>query len=130
MATAFSICALVQTWRQYIPTGQTEQTAVGLPDPHWLVAINALSLAAALIGNLALLLNMASRLRFTIAQPGKSVTDLTAATCWQGVLSGSADIFCYSHDRRLRICLYLTNCRHGSPDVWRKLSYNLRACYS
>ncbi|QIW99308.1 hypothetical protein AMS68_004826 [Peltaster fructicola] len=69
MATAFSICALVYGWREYLPPGTVEADASALSDPHWLIAINALSLAAALAGNLALLLNMAARLRFTIAQP-------------------------------------------------------------
>ena len=37
-----------------------EASGIALPDPHWLVAINAVSLACALVGNASLLLNMVS----------------------------------------------------------------------
>ncbi|KAL2069586.1 hypothetical protein VTL71DRAFT_14265 [Oculimacula yallundae] len=69
MASAFSICALVVTWRVEIPEGKTEAEGVRLPDPSWLIGINAAQLAIALISNLFLLLNMARRVRFSIAQP-------------------------------------------------------------
>lgn len=42
MASAFSICALVMNWREYIPPGSTEDTAINLTDPHWLVFIHLL----------------------------------------------------------------------------------------
>ncbi|PNS19623.1 DNA polymerase alpha catalytic subunit [Sphaceloma murrayae] len=69
LANAFSVCALVRGWRVYIPDGQTESTGTRIPDPTWALAINALSLVAALAANGALLLNMSRRLRFKIAQP-------------------------------------------------------------
>lgn len=69
MASAFSICALVARWREYIPPAGTEDTGQVIDDPHWLVGINAAQLAIALISNLFLLLNMARRVRFSIAQP-------------------------------------------------------------
>jgi potassium channel subfamily K len=88
MASAFSICALVVHWREYIPPGATEEDAVLIPDPSWyilrnfshffqafahfvcrLIGINAAQLVIALISNLFLLLNMARRVRFSIAQP-------------------------------------------------------------
>ncbi|KAF1810942.1 voltage-gated potassium channel [Eremomyces bilateralis CBS 781.70] len=69
IANAFSICALVQSWRSYIPEGKTENLAERIEDPRWLIAINAVSLAFALIANISLLLNMARRLPFPIAQP-------------------------------------------------------------
>lgn len=40
-----------------------------MPDPRWLIAVNSVSLAMALIANMALVLNMARRLSFAIAQP-------------------------------------------------------------
>ncbi|KAK8084965.1 hypothetical protein PG997_006236 [Apiospora hydei] len=49
VASAFSICALVQT--------------------PWLTVINAIQLAIAIISNMFLLLNMAKRVRFSVAQP-------------------------------------------------------------
>lgn len=92
MASAFSICALVENWRVMIPPGGTESNGVEEKDPRWCVfdccmlaillslsltliclhraiAINAISLALALVANFALLLNMARRLSFSIAQP-------------------------------------------------------------
>jgi potassium channel subfamily K len=86
MASAFSICALAVHWRVYIPPGAAEENGVPIDDPKWwasfiptfykiadlfprLIAINAAQLAIALISNLFLLLNMARRVRFSIAQP-------------------------------------------------------------
>ncbi|KAF2090437.1 voltage-gated potassium channel [Saccharata proteae CBS 121410] len=69
MANAFSICALVETWRVYIPPGSNETIGQRVEDPSWLLAINAVSLASAVVANGSLLLNMAQRLPFAIAQP-------------------------------------------------------------
>jgi potassium channel subfamily K len=69
MASAFSICALVVRWRNEIPPGGTEANGIDIDDPKWLVGINAAQLAIALISNLSLLMNMARRVRFSIAQP-------------------------------------------------------------
>ena len=69
MANAFSVCALVENWRVKIPPGGTEEHGIDIKDPRWLVAVNAVSLVFALIANLTLLLNMAQRIPFKIAQP-------------------------------------------------------------
>ncbi|KAL8739110.1 MAG: hypothetical protein Q9181_000221 [Wetmoreana brouardii] len=112
MASAFSVCALVENWRVIVPHGPGGNEAHGynVKDPGWyvqhrlrqewtrtlgkegkgreraswilrssamgeicefcrLIAINTISLVLALIANLALLLNMARRLSFNIAQP-------------------------------------------------------------
>ncbi|KAK4891032.1 hypothetical protein LTR27_010363 [Elasticomyces elasticus] len=69
MANGFSICALANYWRVYIPPEGTEEHGVMIPDPPWLLAINTISLACALMGNATLLLNMARRVKFSIAQP-------------------------------------------------------------
>ncbi|KAH8903140.1 voltage-gated potassium channel [Coniochaeta sp. PMI_546] len=69
VASAFSICALVRPWRQYFPPGSDIQKAEYIPDPEWLLAINGIQLGIAIIANMALLLNMTKRLRFTVAQP-------------------------------------------------------------
>lgn len=69
MASAFSICALAVHWRVWIPPGGVEEHGVYIEDPKWLVAINAVQLVIALVSNLFLLLNMAKRVRFSIAQP-------------------------------------------------------------
>ncbi|KAF2435616.1 voltage-gated potassium channel [Tothia fuscella] len=68
MATSFSICALVHNWRLYIPEGGTEAHGEKIKDPPWLIAVNAISLVLAIVANMALLLNMARRLSFAIAQ--------------------------------------------------------------
>lgn len=69
MANAFSVNALVENWRVSIPPGGTEEHGIDIKDPRFLIAVNAVSLALALIANLSLLLNMAKRVRFVIAQP-------------------------------------------------------------
>jgi potassium channel subfamily K len=60
---------LVYHWRDYIPPGTEEASGSRIFDPKWLLALNALSLVCALVGNAALLLNMTRRLKFSTAQP-------------------------------------------------------------
>ncbi|KAK8069687.1 Two-pore potassium channel 4 [Apiospora phragmitis] len=70
VASAFSICALVQYWRKHILPGSDVTKAVfDLRDPIWLTVINAIQLIIAIISNIFLLLNMAKRVRFSVAQP-------------------------------------------------------------
>ncbi|RMZ92221.1 hypothetical protein DV736_g531, partial [Chaetothyriales sp. CBS 134916] len=69
MANTFSICALVEHWREYVPAGSSADHAIHIKDPAWLVAVNSLSLAISLIANLSLFLSMTKRLPFNIAQP-------------------------------------------------------------
>ncbi|KAK5113187.1 hypothetical protein LTR85_011005 [Meristemomyces frigidus] len=79
IANGFSICALANEWRVYVPPGGTEEHGKKIMDPPWLLVsvqmqkiinvVNALSLAFALLGNGSLLLNMGRRLKFSIAQP-------------------------------------------------------------
>ncbi|KAJ5538150.1 hypothetical protein N7494_007629 [Penicillium frequentans] len=66
MASAFNVCCLAQTWRM-VPDDQNGY--LNIADPKWVVSVNALSLASALIANLFLSLNMARRVRFSLAQP-------------------------------------------------------------
>ncbi|KAF2757595.1 voltage-gated potassium channel [Pseudovirgaria hyperparasitica] len=94
MASAFSICALVEKWRVYIPEGQTEASGQAVEDPHWLIAINSVSLACALIANMALLLNMARRVSFAIAQPVTIVGWLVASALLIALVSvASSPVF-------------------------------------
>ncbi|KAI6370453.1 hypothetical protein MCOR25_004190 [Pyricularia grisea] len=69
VASAFSICALVRPWRQHMPPGTNVSQAEFVEDPSYLIAVNAVQLAVAIVANLFLLLNMARRIRFTIAMP-------------------------------------------------------------
>ncbi|CAK7265862.1 hypothetical protein SEPCBS57363_001797 [Sporothrix epigloea] len=69
VASAFSICALVRPWRQEILEGEAINTASFVKDPIWLTCINAIQLFIALASNMFLLLNMARRVRFAVAQP-------------------------------------------------------------
>ncbi|KAK5163322.1 uncharacterized protein LTR77_010695 [Saxophila tyrrhenica] len=80
MASGFNICALVQYWRQTIPPEPNDAEVLGhkIEDPEWVLIVNIFSLAAAVIGNAALLLNMARRVRFSIAQPTTITGFLTA----------------------------------------------------
>ncbi|OAX83648.1 hypothetical protein ACJ72_01997 [Emergomyces africanus] len=69
-ASAFSICSLAERWRAKLPTGGSLDNATPVTDPKWLaIAVNSISLGFALVSNFSLLLNMARRLPFPIAQP-------------------------------------------------------------
>ncbi|CAG5179043.1 uncharacterized protein ALTATR162_LOCUS9004 [Alternaria atra] len=69
VANGFSICALVEKWRVYIPPGSDEGHGSKITDPKWLIAVNSVSLVFALSANISLLLTMSRRLTFEIAQP-------------------------------------------------------------
>ncbi|KAI5917377.1 hypothetical protein F4810DRAFT_696652 [Camillea tinctor] len=81
VASGFSICALVKNWRQHIPPGSDVTKAVFVPDPSWLVAINAVQLVIAIVANVFLLLNMTKRVRFSVAQPITIVGWYISAVC-------------------------------------------------
>ncbi|KAK5987725.1 Outward-rectifier potassium channel TOK1-like protein [Cladobotryum mycophilum] len=81
VASAFSICALVRPWRQYISPGGDIQKASFELDPPWLTIVNAIQLAMAIVSNVFLLLNMTRRVRFTIAQPITIVGWYISAIC-------------------------------------------------
>ncbi|RYO98003.1 hypothetical protein DL763_002508 [Monosporascus cannonballus] len=81
VASAFSICALVEKWRQMIPPGSDITKAEFIQDPAWLLAVNAVQLVIAVIANVFLLLNMTKRVRFSIAQPITIVGWYISAIC-------------------------------------------------
>ncbi|KAJ5918329.1 hypothetical protein N7454_010704, partial [Penicillium verhagenii] len=66
MASAFNVCCLAQTWRM-VPDDNNGY--LNIADPKWVTSVNALSLVSALVANLFLSLNMARRVRFSLAQP-------------------------------------------------------------
>lgn len=126
MANAFSVCALVENWRVKIPPGGTEEHGIDIKDPKWyallfslcvqevrmnpwltgrewprLIGVNAVSLAFALIANASLLLNMARRVSFRIAQPITIVGFWMASVLLIGLIAyaGSAPGF---HARGVR----------------------------
>ncbi|KAL1746868.1 hypothetical protein HDZ31DRAFT_80905 [Schizophyllum fasciatum] len=69
LANLFSVCALVQTWRVRISSDGNERNGERVPDPHWVLAPNIVSLVLAVAANMFLLMNFGHRLRYTIAQP-------------------------------------------------------------
>ncbi|RYO89413.1 hypothetical protein DL764_008581 [Monosporascus ibericus] len=81
VASAFSICALVEKWRQMIPPGSDITKAEFIQDPVWLLAVNGVQLIIAVIANVFLLLNMTKRVRFSIAQPITIVGWYISAIC-------------------------------------------------
>lgn len=90
LANAFSICALVENWRVEVPLGGTEAHGIDVKDPKWLIAVNAVSLVLALIANLSLLMNMAKRVRFEIAQPITIVGFWSASVLLIALLSNAS----------------------------------------
>lgn len=74
LANVLSIAALVTKWRVQLPNnGQLpegkDDAGIDIPDPHWGIVLNAISLACGFAGNLALLFNFTKRIRYIIALP-------------------------------------------------------------
>lgn len=69
LANLASICALVQSWRVYIPPGGSEIHGDRVADPAWLLGINAASLVMAVIANVCILLTFAQRIRYLVSLP-------------------------------------------------------------
>lgn len=90
VASAFSICALVRPWRQSYKPGDDITDAPFIPDPSWLTIANAIQLIIALGANLALLLNMTRRLRFSIAQPLTIIGWYVSALCLMALTATAA----------------------------------------
>ncbi|CAM1505712.1 Fc.00g113490.m01.CDS01 [Cosmosporella sp. VM-42] len=81
VASAFSICALVRPWRQQLVSGGAIEEAPFVADLPWLTIVNAVQLGMALISNVFLLLNMARRVRFSVAQPVTIIGWYISAIC-------------------------------------------------
>ncbi|KAJ2897566.1 Outward-rectifier potassium channel TOK1 [Zalerion maritima] len=90
VASAFSICALVRPWRQYLPPGTEITAAPFMDDPVWLLVVNAIQLAMAIVSNIFLLLNMTRRVRFSIAQPVTIVGWYISAICLMSLAASGA----------------------------------------
>ncbi|KAG0130284.1 hypothetical protein HOY82DRAFT_520578 [Tuber indicum] len=60
---------LYRPWRLRIPPGGKYTEAWGIDDPTWLTAVNAVSLAFALVANVCLLLTFGRRIRYQLSQP-------------------------------------------------------------
>ncbi|KAE9377358.1 voltage-gated potassium channel [Stipitochalara longipes BDJ] len=126
LASAFGICAITQSWRVQNLTKAHDNMYVGtdIKDPEWLLVPNGLSLALSLLANISLLLSMANRLPFSIAQFlsilsffGSSIiliviTSLANSNTWpvpQGSsLSASFYFACISAGISLTNCLLLS----------------------
>ena len=68
VATAFSICALAQSWRIVAdPNNNTEQQGLDIPNPSWLTGVNALALGIAVVTNLLMLMQMAEKVPYRFA---------------------------------------------------------------
>ncbi|KAG9256808.1 uncharacterized protein F5Z01DRAFT_618048 [Emericellopsis atlantica] len=90
VASAFSICALCRPWVQYLPPDALVTEAEFVDDPNWLTVVNALQLAIAVVANAFLLLNMAKRVRFSIAQPITIVGWFTSSFMLIGLLGAAS----------------------------------------
>lgn len=65
LANVMSIAALITSWRadyeaDYIGK---DQYTIGIPDPHWCIALNVASLVCGFVGNIFLLFNFTRRVR-------------------------------------------------------------------
>jgi potassium channel subfamily K len=69
MASAFNLCAVAGSWSLVLFPYTTQADGYALNDPGWTVALNAVSLAIAILANFALLAHMTGRLCFNYAIP-------------------------------------------------------------
>ncbi|KIX93166.1 uncharacterized protein Z520_11223 [Fonsecaea multimorphosa CBS 102226] len=69
LASTFNICALAIDWRTNVSPSSTESEGTHISDPGWLLAVNAVSLAIAILANLALLAQMMDRISHRRASP-------------------------------------------------------------
>ncbi|KAK1827616.1 voltage-gated potassium channel [Podospora conica] len=77
LSNTLAIAALASPWRMTLPNGGipsnsgrgSEDEGVGIADPPWELVFNALALACGFAGNLLLLLNFTSRVRYIVALP-------------------------------------------------------------
>jgi potassium channel subfamily K, other eukaryote len=69
MASTFNICAVAIDWRLIVDPSNSEAEGSHIPDPTWLIAVNAVSLAIAILANLALMGHMTNRVKFDFAAP-------------------------------------------------------------
>ncbi|KAL8393667.1 hypothetical protein RB595_003415 [Gaeumannomyces hyphopodioides] len=104
VASAFSICALVRPWRQRLAPGAKVEQAPFVADPSWLIVVNAIQLVVAIVANLFLLLNMAKRVRFTVAMPITIVGWYLSAVCLVALVASAA--------------VYITLMDPGSEHMW------------
>ncbi|KAF3384317.1 Outward-rectifier potassium channel TOK1 [Penicillium rolfsii] len=97
LANVMSVVALVMPWRNTVisrengPAGNWVQE--GYSDPHWVTAMNAVSLFWGVIGNIFLLLNFTQVVRYIIALPVTIISWFLAT----GILCGlAASLHIYS----------------------------------
>ncbi|KAJ5052395.1 uncharacterized protein L3040_002145 [Drepanopeziza brunnea f. sp. 'multigermtubi'] len=74
LANVLSIAALVSKWRVTLPmNGElpegTDDNGTDIPDPEWIIILNAISLACGFFGNISLLFNFTQRIRYIVALP-------------------------------------------------------------
>ena len=73
MANVMSIAALVTSWRNHVvhpdPVASSYATSVGYSDPSWCIDLNIASLVCGIVGNLFLLFNFTTAVRYIIALP-------------------------------------------------------------
>lgn len=60
---------MVEPWRVVVAAGAKEQEGRSVPDPTWLIAVNATSLAVAISVNLAMLFQMVEKVPYVVAAP-------------------------------------------------------------
>ncbi|TVY38332.1 Outward-rectifier potassium channel, partial [Lachnellula subtilissima] len=91
LANVLSIAALVSKWRVTLPdNGQlpegTDDAGIDIPDPHWEIVLNAVSLGLGFFGNFCLLLNFTRRVRYIIALPATIISWYMATGILIGII--------------------------------------------
>lgn len=89
LANVLSVASIIGSWREtYDPDFPGDQdAATGYQDPPWEIAINAVSLACGVVGNLFLLFNFTRAVRYIVALPCTIVMWYLATGMLIGVLA-------------------------------------------
>lgn len=92
LANVMSIAALITSWRNNydVDNPGVDALSVAFPDPHWCIALNAVSLACGFVGNLFLLLNFTKLVRYIIALPATIFLWYLAT----GIVSLASELLC------------------------------------
>ncbi|KIW22636.1 uncharacterized protein PV07_10915 [Cladophialophora immunda] len=91
LASTFNICALAIDWRTTVSSSSTESEGSHISDPGWLLAVDAISLAIAILANLALLVQMTGRISHQRASPVTIAGWYTSSLLLLGLLAATPE---------------------------------------
>ncbi|KAH0829330.1 potassium channel [Fonsecaea pedrosoi] len=91
LASTFNICALAIDWRTTVSSSSTESEGTHISDPRWLLSVNGVSLAIAILANLALLAQMTDRISHQRASPITIAGWYTSSLLLLGIIAATPE---------------------------------------